>query len=53
MLKQKVESLNCYRISVATIYDIHSVLVSARTKPIEGHSGDYGTRGYYNHDGHI
>nr|DAH04009.1 MAG TPA: hypothetical protein [Caudoviricetes sp.] len=32
--KRKVESLNCYLISVATIYDIHSVLVSARTKPI-------------------
>lgn len=33
MQKQKDESLSCYRISVATIYDTHSALVSVRTKP--------------------
>lgn len=32
MQKRKVENLNCYRISVATICDIHSALVSAKTK---------------------
>lgn len=32
MQKRNVESLNCYRISVATICDIHSALAFVRTK---------------------
>lgn len=33
MQKRKVESLSCYRISVAIICDTHSALGSVRTKP--------------------